>query len=224
MVSILMVNWNLKKWIDRCVKTILEHPPKVEYEIIFPDNGSLPEDGFREWAREHPQYRYIWNPVNMGYGYALDQGIMVAEGKYICVLNPDTEPAEGWLDYMVEYLEEHPEVGLVGPSVAVTCCPEQRPEVNKGETVDPISNIIPFICVLIPKHILAHHGMFIMTYSEDTEFNVRLRAKKIPTKIVGKAFVRHFSNEGYIANHIERTNVAAKKYHEEVLYPRLFGR
>lgn len=224
MVSILICNWNLKKWIDECVAEILKYPPKVEYEIIFTDQGSSPEDGFREWAEERPQYKYIWNSVNMGYGWGLNQGIMASEGKYICILNPDTKPAEGWLDYMVEYLEANPDVGLVGPSTNSSCCKDQHPDNNKGETIDNVSNIIPFVCVVIPKRVLVHGGLLSSSYAEDIEFNQRIRSKGWKTKIVGKSYVWHYMNSSYEANKIGRFQPHQKAYHEETLYPRLYGR
>src|SRR4030042_3121568 len=218
MVSITYVNWNTMDWIDKSIKKILEHPPKVEYEIIIVDNGST-IDNYKQWKEEHPQYKYIENPKNMGAGYAINQAILASRGKYFCFINPDTEPKEGWLDILVAYLEEHPECGLVAPSGTNVCNPNMAPQNNKGENINSTGSVVPFMCIVVPKIIFCNHGLLAMNYGEDIEFARRLQAFGKTSVIVAKAFVLHSSNSSFLANKIGRNSKVIQDYFRDNVLP-----
>jgi GT2 family glycosyltransferase len=223
MVSIIYVNWNTSKWLDSSVELIEQNPPKVKYEIIVIDNGSHSEDGFFEWTMYHPEYRYIFNQENMGFGFACNQAILISKGKYICLLNTDTKPEAGWLDYLVEYLDNHPECGLVAPSMTNVAQYLQDPKENKGRTIAITKKFISFACVVIPKRMFVTYGLLSMVRGEDVDFCKRLSSNGKTLVVVGKAYVFHYGGESVKKNNIRYKGADIQKYLSRTVYPKLVG-
>lgn len=113
-LSILVVNWNVRDLLRRCLQSILANLPACQLEIIVVDNGST--DGSVEMVRtDFPQVHLIANPDNRGFPAANNQGLAVARGRYVLLLNPDTEVVGNALETMVAFADAHPDVGVVGP-------------------------------------------------------------------------------------------------------------
>jgi hypothetical protein len=132
-LSIVIVSWNVRDLLRRCLQSI--HNPTTRFgsgqvtnqgiasqtgdcglEIIVVDNGS--EDGSVEMVRENfPSVRLIANQYNRGFPAANNQGISVAGGRYVLLLNPDTEIVDDALTRLVSFADERPRVGMVGPQL-----------------------------------------------------------------------------------------------------------
>ena len=130
-LSIVIVNWNVRDLLRRCLSSLLvarrsllvdrqpatsNQQPATSIEIIVVDNGSA--DGSVQMVRvEFPGVRLITNADNRGFPAANNQGIGVAQGRYILLLNPDTEVVGDALATMVAFADAHPDVGIVGPQL-----------------------------------------------------------------------------------------------------------
>ncbi len=115
-LSVIIVNWNVRDLLRRCLQSIFANLPACRLEIIVVDNAS--GDGSAEMARtEFPQVRLIANPDNRGFPAANNQGLAVARGRYVLLLNPDTEVLSDALETMVAFADTHPDVGVVGPQL-----------------------------------------------------------------------------------------------------------
>ncbi|MCS7178112.1 MAG: glycosyltransferase family 2 protein [Anaerolineae bacterium] len=115
-LSVLIVNWNVRDLLRRCLHSILASLPIGALEIIVVDNGST--DGSAEMVRaEFPQVHLIANTDNRGFTRANNQGLAVARGRYILLLNPDTEVVGDALETMITFADAHPNVGIVGPQL-----------------------------------------------------------------------------------------------------------
>jgi N-acetylglucosaminyl-diphospho-decaprenol L-rhamnosyltransferase len=115
-LSVVIVNWNVRDLLQRCVESVLSSQRSITTEIIVVDNASV--DGSVEMLRaEFPQTILIANPENRGFPAANNQGIAAAQGRYVLLLNPDTEVLADALDALVQYMDAHPDVGLVGPQL-----------------------------------------------------------------------------------------------------------
>jgi len=115
-LSVIIVNWNVRDLLRRCLHSILASLPACQLEIIVVDNGST--DGSAEMVRtEFPQVHLIANPDNRGFTGANNQGLAVARGRYVLLLNPDTEVVGDALETMVAFADAHPDVGVVGPQL-----------------------------------------------------------------------------------------------------------
>jgi len=111
-VSIIIVSWNVRHYIERCLVSINKNT-RSHYEIIVVDNAS--EDRTTEFIKANwPELTLIENNMNQGFGCANNQGINIAHGKYIVFLNPDTEILRNAIDSLVDFMEYHPTVGIAG--------------------------------------------------------------------------------------------------------------
>ncbi len=115
-LSILIVNWNTRELLARCLSSIYEHPPDAAFEVIVVDNAS--EDGSPAMVRERfPQARLIENQENVGFARANNQAIRHSQGAFILLLNSDTLIHPHALNRLVGFMEAHPGAGMVGPRV-----------------------------------------------------------------------------------------------------------
>ena len=113
-LSVILVNFNSKKLTIDCIHSVLEEG-KVEKEIIVVDNGSI--DGSVEALEELAKkkvIKFIKNRENLGFAKANNQGIKIAKGKYILLLNNDTIVKKGALTKLAKFAKERRDVGVVG--------------------------------------------------------------------------------------------------------------
>ena len=93
-VSIIIISYNVQKYLIQCIESILHHTnKKFKYEIIVIDNHSN-DDTEKEVKQRYPLINYIQNPENIGFTKAMNQAINKSKGRYIFQLNPDTELVE----------------------------------------------------------------------------------------------------------------------------------
>jgi len=112
-LSIIIVNWNTKEYLKKCLQSIYNDDLSHSYEVIVVDNAST--DGSKEMLHQlFPQVKTILNHQNLGFAQANNQAIQLSEGTYILLLNSDTIVREGAIESLVNFVENNPEVGCVG--------------------------------------------------------------------------------------------------------------
>jgi len=126
-LSIVIVNWNVRDLLRRCLHSILpisqftslpvyQSTNLPNTEIIVVDSAS--SDGSVAMIEEEfPQVRLIANSENVGFTVGNNQGIAASQGRYVLLLNPDTEIVGDALTTMVKYMDEHSQVGALGPQL-----------------------------------------------------------------------------------------------------------
>jgi len=115
-VSIIIVNWNARDYLMQCLASLSGDVCRYPMEIIVVDNAST--DGSPECVtRQYPWVNLIRNAENMGFAKANNIGVSVSTGKYLCFVNSDVTVLPGCINSLVEYCEEHPEAGMVGPRI-----------------------------------------------------------------------------------------------------------
>jgi len=112
-LSIIIVNWNTKEYLLHCIDSILQKKGSIPMEIIVIDNGSRDRSG-EEVKRQFPGLRLIENGRNLGFARAVNQGLRVSSGRYLLLLNPDTQLREGAIEKLVSFMESHAEAGVAG--------------------------------------------------------------------------------------------------------------
>jgi GT2 family glycosyltransferase/Flp pilus assembly protein TadD len=116
MTSIVMVTCNGLAHTRRCIEALRCHTPEP-HEIIFVDNGST--DGTLQWlqnqVRENETCRLVENGENGGSARGRNQGIALARGEYLLLLDNDTVVTPGWLSAMLRCLNRRADTGIVGP-------------------------------------------------------------------------------------------------------------
>lgn len=113
-LSIAIVSWNTRDLLLDCLKAIGPAAAPYRTEVILVDNAS--SDGTVAAVREQcPDVHVIANPDNRGFTRANNQALAIARGRFLLLLNPDTEARPGSLATLARYLEEHAEYGACGP-------------------------------------------------------------------------------------------------------------
>ena len=118
-LSIVIVNWNTKKLLRKCLETTLtamQRVPSMDGEIVVVDNAST--DGSAEMLIEQfPTVETISSATNHGFARANNIAIRRSRGRYIVLLNPDTEVKPDTLQILMDYMENNAHVGAAGPLV-----------------------------------------------------------------------------------------------------------
>ncbi|MCP9470687.1 MAG: glycosyltransferase [Nitrospira sp.] len=111
--SIIIPMYNNLELTKQCLTAMASSTTGVDYEVILVDNGSA--DGTTAFLQTlQGDVQVIRNDENLGFAKACNQGAKAARGKYLVFLNNDTIPQPNWLGPLVQEVEEHPEVGVVG--------------------------------------------------------------------------------------------------------------
>jgi GT2 family glycosyltransferase len=112
-LSVIIVNYNVKYFLEQCLHAVLNAAGKLAVEIFVVDNNSA--DGSVQMITEKfPQVKLICNTVNAGFARANNQAIKQAAGKYILLLNPDTVVQEDTFAACIGYMENNPDAGCLG--------------------------------------------------------------------------------------------------------------
>jgi GT2 family glycosyltransferase len=112
-VSIIIVNWNTRDILRDCLVSVYAQTKDITYEVILVDNAS--SDGSAQMVKtEFPQVILIENTENYGFAAANNQGMRIAKGRYVLLLNSDTVVLDGAIQKTVRYADSHPEAGVVG--------------------------------------------------------------------------------------------------------------
>lgn len=120
-LSIVIISWNVRELLRRCLDSIQESLEGEKgkgllVETIVFDNGSA--DGSADMVREgFPGVHLMESEVNLGFTKGNNLAIGQSEGRYILLLNPDTEVVGDTLGTMVAYMEAHPRAGALGPQL-----------------------------------------------------------------------------------------------------------
>jgi len=117
-LSVIVVNWNAKTFLLKCVASALrqslQNPDLLE--IIVVDNAS--SDGSQRAVRDSfPEVTLIINDENYGFAKGNNIGIRASTGHYLFLINSDVVVAEGCFAKLIDYMDEHPEIGMLGPRI-----------------------------------------------------------------------------------------------------------
>lgn len=110
-VSAVIVNWNTCELLGRCLASLLS-AAKAPDEIVVVDNASS-DSSAQMVRRDFPTVTLITNEVNRMYAAANNPGIAASRGKYVWLLNPDTEVAGTTFSVLSSFLDSHPDAAAV---------------------------------------------------------------------------------------------------------------
>jgi GT2 family glycosyltransferase len=112
-VSILIVNWNTRELVLKCLDSLPETVGQARCEVVVVDNGSV--DGSGEALAEQIGITLIQNAENVGYAAAVNQAYRKATGDLVLLLNSDVDLTPGALGSLVQFLGVHPDAAGVAP-------------------------------------------------------------------------------------------------------------
>ena len=145
-VSIVIVNYKSCSLLYNCLQSLHGDP----FEVWVVDNDS--EESLGRLRSDFPAVRWILNPQNVGFAKAVNQALRVASGKYFLLLNPDTRVEPGAVRRMADFLDAHPEVGIVGGNVAGFDGQHERASHRSIPTPQTAFYRLSGLSRLFPKH------------------------------------------------------------------------
>lgn len=112
-VSVIIVNWNTLGLLRDCLESAYEQAGHVDLEVIVVDNASA--DGSVEMVKnDFKSVKLIENVENRGFAAANNQGIAVAKGRYVLLLNSDTVVLDNAIARAVNFADAHPRAAVTG--------------------------------------------------------------------------------------------------------------
>lgn len=112
-LSVVIVNYNVKTYLQQCLRSVLKALEGLEGEVFVVDNQST--DGSLEMVREEfPTVKLLANQENVGFSRANNQAIRASKGEYVLLLNPDTIVGEEVFHTVVRFMDRHGEAGGLG--------------------------------------------------------------------------------------------------------------
>jgi GT2 family glycosyltransferase len=197
-LSIVIVSYNARADLERCLESLTVHPPAVSHEIVVVDNAST--DGSVDAVRRRwPAVRAIEAGRNAGFAAANNIGIRRSSGELVLLLNGDTIVPAGAVDALVGILDERRDVAVVGPRLIDGA---GRPELSFGRMISPLNELrqklrargdvarltsverevdwVSGACLLVRRADAERAGLLderFFMYTEDVDFCAAIRAR-----------------------------------------------
>ncbi|MFN8455265.1 MAG: glycosyltransferase [Anaerolineae bacterium] len=218
LTSIIILTHNQLHHTRLCLASIEAHTPQP-HELILVDNGSTDGtlDFLRDYQATHQNVRLIANVENLGFAAGNNQGLAIATGDYLLLLNNDTIVTEGWLARMLSVFERYPEVGLVGPMSNHVAGPQLAPEAayqtleamqqfaatwadrHGGQTAE-FFRLVGF-CLLARRAVIARIGGLDERFGkgnfEDDDFCLRAALAGFKARMAQDVFIHHTGGQTF---------------------------
>jgi GT2 family glycosyltransferase len=210
-LSIVIVSFNAREDLERCLASLRETPPSCSHEIVVVDNAST--DGSADTARRHAGVRVIEAGDNRGFAAANNIGIRSSTGANVLLLNCDTIVPAAAIDTLVAELLRHPDVAVAGPRIVDA---NGRAELSFGDMVGPMAQVrqklrqrgdvdaltrlerypdwVTGACLLVRRADAEAAGLLdeqYFMYLEDVEFCAAIRARGRRVLFTPKAQITH---------------------------------
>jgi GT2 family glycosyltransferase/tetratricopeptide (TPR) repeat protein len=219
LASVIILCCNEIAFTRLCLDSVLRHtrPP---FELILVDNGST--DGTGEYLQQltdHPspeRVEVIRNATNRGFPAGVNQGLAVARGEYLVLLNNDTVVTPRWLDGLVRTAAgDWPAVGMCGPvsnfaggvqqvPVPEECSPDQIAARRHIEYIGRTREapMLSGFCLLIRRDVLAAVGgldeRFGLGFFDDDDLSRRVKQAGFRLAVADGVYVHHFGSRTFL--------------------------
>jgi len=216
-LSIVIVNFNSGDYLSNTINSIYDNRPRISFEIIVIDNNSN-DNSLIKTRKNHLNVEIIKLSENFGFAKANNIGVKKSKGKYILILNNDTEISNGSIDTLISLLNNNPKFGIVAPIIYYE---DRTPQLSFGNDPGIISEFftkyfskilfkiqvkllgdefemevdwVSGACFLISKELYNSIGGFdenFFLYYEDCDFGKRVRESGFSNCITSKSKIIH---------------------------------
>ena len=224
LTSIVIVTFNQLGFTKECIDSIHIRTDEP-IELILIDNGST--DGTPDYLQSIPRAKVILNSDNRGFAPAVNQGLQIATGQQLLLLNNDCVVTTGWLDGLLHALYDHDSTGLVGP-VSNNVSGEQQIAVPYRDMTSmdgfawdcranrslTITDRLVGFCLLFRREVLDQIGLldeqFEVGCFEDDDFCRRAKRAGFQSVIAQHVFVHHYGSATFKASGINFGEIMQK--------------
>ena len=112
-LSVVIVNYNVSYFLEACLNSVLDACRDISAEIIVVDNNSS-DDSCKMLGEKFSEVRLLSNKENTGFSKANNQGVAIAQGTYVLILNPDTFLPEDSINQVIDFIKKQKDPGAVG--------------------------------------------------------------------------------------------------------------
>ncbi|TXD84395.1 glycosyltransferase [Subsaximicrobium wynnwilliamsii] len=112
-LSVVILNYNVRYFLELCLKSVEAALVAIDSEIIVVDNHSA-DDSCAMVKQLFPKVKLLENKENLGFSKGNNQGVAIAKGEYLCILNPDTVVAEDTFTSLLHFAETQNKLGILG--------------------------------------------------------------------------------------------------------------
>jgi GT2 family glycosyltransferase/Flp pilus assembly protein TadD len=213
-VSIIILAINKREYTQKCVESIQKNV-KQNYELILVDNGS--SDDTLSYFQSVNGAVVVANKTNLGVAAGWNQGLEIATGEFVLILNNDTLVGPNAIENMVRALQNHPNTAMVaprsnaiaGPQVVANFTAKSEKEIYKAakewqKEHDHASwefSRIKGFCMLMPRSIVQEVGLFDERFGignfEDDDYSCRLRQAGYQIRVADDSFVFHYGSVSF---------------------------
>lgn len=115
-VSVVILNYNGKDWLEKFLPNVIEHNTYTNAEIIIADNAST-DDSVTFIHKYYPDIRLIQNPTNNGYAGGYNDALKQIQSDYYVLLNSDVEVTPGWIENMMDFMQQDSLMAACQPKI-----------------------------------------------------------------------------------------------------------
>ena len=114
--AIVILNWNGRALLEQYLPSVVEYSALPDCEVVVADNGST--DDSMAFVQSHfPSVRVVQLPKNYGFAEGYNQALKEVDSEYCVLLNSDVRVTEGWLEPLLQFMDEKPDVAAVQPKI-----------------------------------------------------------------------------------------------------------
>lgn len=217
LTSIIILTYNNLEYTKQCIESIRKHTDRNTYELIVIDNNSV--DDTKDWLVKQDHIRVILNKENLGFPRGCNQGIEIAKGDNILLLNNDVIVTENWLSNLVNSLYSDERIGAVGPvtnsAAYYTAIPVEYSNLNEmhnfaqnfnkpdSEKWEERLKLIGY-CMLIKREVVDKIGLLDERFTpgnfEDDDYSVRIRQAGYKLLLCKDTFIHHYGSVSWKEN------------------------
>ncbi len=115
-LSIVIIEFYSIDEIKHCITAIAKSCVDINYEIIVSSNSSYDKEKQKQILKVFPKTTWLFNKINGGFAYGMNQGLKIAKGRYLAIANPDTKIVKGFRE-MIDFMELHKDIGAIAPQI-----------------------------------------------------------------------------------------------------------